>query len=188
MSITNIIDNADYRLNLEFRDLTRDEQAVLAFATLLGQREPDGCALLADIADGLSLAPETVLAVVASLYDKCLAYRTGPTLDQLDRLMTRANEDLLLLALGAGGRPSAREWARLREEVFDQTFGDEPHHCLYCKAHNTPLVLDHRVPVSKGGSNHPLNLVPACAPCNGSKGSKTVEEWWPTTAMARRSA
>jgi len=51
--------------------------------------------------------------------------------------------------------------------------------CAHC---DTPLIgrdfhWDHVVPLSRGGSHGEGNLVPACAPCNLSKGSLTVMEW-----------
>lgn len=49
--------------------------------------------------------------------------------------------------------------------------------CSYCGAVGVPLQLDHIHPRSKGGSDEPDNLTPACKPCNTSKGAKTLEEW-----------
>lgn len=43
--------------------------------------------------------------------------------------------------------------------------------CIYC-ASNQDLHLDHIKPLSRGGSNWPSNLAPACATCNISKGAK----------------
>lgn len=36
---------------------------------------------------------------------------------------------------------------------------------------------DHAIPLSRGGSNHIMNIVAACAPCNRDKGSQTFEEF-----------
>ena len=47
--------------------------------------------------------------------------------------------------------------------------------CWYCGA--TAKGLDHIKPRSQGGSNHPDNLIPCCARCNKSKGTKTTEEF-----------
>ncbi|SRR6266404_3533364 len=46
--------------------------------------------------------------------------------------------------------------------------------CAYCKADldGQSLTIDHRIPLSKGGSNWLANLVPACRPCNSRKGAK----------------
>lgn len=37
--------------------------------------------------------------------------------------------------------------------------------------------IDHVLPVSKGGSNDPDNLVASCASCNTMKGDKTLAEY-----------
>jgi hypothetical protein len=60
---------------------------------------------------------------------------------------------------------------RLRNYIF----GRDGSSCRYCG--NIAEHCDHVIPVVKGGDNHPDNLVAACAPCNLSKGSKTLAEW-----------
>lgn len=37
--------------------------------------------------------------------------------------------------------------------------------------------VDHRIPLSRGGSNHPENLCISCHSCNESKGGKLPHEW-----------
>lgn len=50
--------------------------------------------------------------------------------------------------------------------------------CAYCaEPHGEDYHVDHRVPLSRGGSNGPENLCIACAPCNLSKNDKTPEEF-----------
>jgi len=49
--------------------------------------------------------------------------------------------------------------------------------CAYCGAVGVPLEMDHIVPRSRGGADHPDNLTPACKPCNTSKGAKMLDEW-----------
>lgn len=61
--------------------------------------------------------------------------------------------------------------------------------CAYCGRmflmrnddfiHNRPssFTIDHLTPKSKGGTNHPDNLVPCCKSCNSKKQSKTLEEY-----------
>ncbi|MER5304607.1 HNH endonuclease [Streptomyces lasiicapitis] len=47
--------------------------------------------------------------------------------------------------------------------------------CCYCDASAT--TLDHVVPLGFGGHDVERNVVPACQPCNSSKGRKTLAEW-----------
>lgn len=58
-----------------------------------------------------------------------------------------------------------------RSEIF-ATYGGT---CAYCDA--PAGHLDHVNPISKGGADAPRNLLPACAPCNLSKGAKTLAQW-----------
>ncbi len=47
--------------------------------------------------------------------------------------------------------------------------------CVYCKAQNIPLEMDHVRPLSRGGSNRVSNLVLACRSCNQAKGNQNIE-------------
>ena len=51
--------------------------------------------------------------------------------------------------------------------------------CGYCqtaqKIIGLPLVIDHLIPITKGGTNAPDNLWLACRRCNEFKGAKTEE-------------
>lgn len=49
--------------------------------------------------------------------------------------------------------------------------------CHYCKKELTKYHVDHVIPLSRGGSNDPSNLVITCPTCNLRKGNKTPEEW-----------
>jgi 5-methylcytosine-specific restriction endonuclease McrA len=63
-----------------------------------------------------------------------------------------------------------------RTEIFAVYGGT----CAYCGA--IAEHLDHVVALSRGGADAAHNLLPACAPCNLSKGAKSLAEWvlsWP---------
>lgn len=50
--------------------------------------------------------------------------------------------------------------------------------CWWCGCElNGEYHLDHRIPLNKGGSNKPNNIVCSCAKCNLSKGAKLPHEW-----------
>lgn len=60
--------------------------------------------------------------------------------------------------------------AKLREEIL----WSGP--CAYC-GYDLPTQVDHVLPRSRGGTDDPENLVPACKPCNMNKLDFTPEEW-----------
>ena len=52
--------------------------------------------------------------------------------------------------------------------------------CHYCQRPFTPSrpqTTDHKIPKSRGGTNHPDNLVDACYPCNQDKADLTEQEY-----------
>lgn len=57
--------------------------------------------------------------------------------------------------------------------------------CYYCGAVKAGHA-DHVVPLAKGGRHSVGNLVPACAPCNMSKGSKFLSQWRRDLLVARK--
>jgi 5-methylcytosine-specific restriction endonuclease McrA len=51
--------------------------------------------------------------------------------------------------------------------------------CYYCREKLKKFQVDHFVPLSRGGSNWPRNLVIACRSCNLAKAAKMPWEWKP---------
>lgn len=72
------------------------------------------------------------------------------------------------LIKGGAGTWSLSEWRSLLDR-----YGLA---CAYC-ARPGPLTADHRVPLSRGGSNEIANLLPACKSCNSRKGTRTEAEF-----------
>jgi 5-methylcytosine-specific restriction endonuclease McrA len=71
---------------------------------------------------------------------------------------------------------------------------DSPNQCWRMTVHpgryvTTTFEYDHIHPLSRGGTNDASNLTYACAACNISKGSRTLEEWkaWLHTRQGRKS-
>lgn len=64
----------------------------------------------------------------------------------------------------------------MREAIYER----DGRYCRYCGTHERDLgerlALDHVIPRSRGGTDDPENLVPACRSCNSRKGAKTPEE------------
>lgn len=48
--------------------------------------------------------------------------------------------------------------------------------CVYCGERGR-MTRDHFVPLSAGGADNASNIVPACEPCNQSKGGMLPELW-----------
>jgi len=61
----------------------------------------------------------------------------------------------------------------IRKELHDKQNGL----CNGCGCELKNPHLDHVIPLSRGGTNTDDNVQLLCAPCNLSKGSKTMEEW-----------
>lgn len=49
--------------------------------------------------------------------------------------------------------------------------------CIYCGRSDLPLCRDHKVPLTRGGTNDIGNVVPACRPCNSRKHNRTASEF-----------
>lgn len=58
----------------------------------------------------------------------------------------------------------------LRKEIF----GRDGYKCLAC-GETEWLVVDHIIPVINGGTSDQSNLQTLCPPCNGAKGTKTID-------------
>ncbi len=51
--------------------------------------------------------------------------------------------------------------------------------CYYCKrkVNSKELTMDHKIPLSRGGSSDKINIVPACKECNNKKKYLLPWEW-----------
>lgn len=58
----------------------------------------------------------------------------------------------------------------------EKLFNRHPY-CAYCGKFNIKLILDHIVPINRGGQNCIGNINIACEYCNSAKGDKLLEEW-----------
>ena len=63
---------------------------------------------------------------------------------------------------------SIREWLREKES---------PDRCIYCGSMER-LTVDHMIPTSRGGPDHPDNAVMVCSHCNSSKGDRRLYEFY----------
>lgn len=72
---------------------------------------------------------------------------------------------------GAKGQITPQEWRRLLKR--------HKFRCFYCRVRLLPAnrTLDHKIPLSRGGTNTIGKVVPACRPCNNRKLTMTIEEF-----------
>ncbi|MFB8057104.1 HNH endonuclease [Kitasatospora purpeofusca] len=54
--------------------------------------------------------------------------------------------------------------------------------CVYCGARSE--VMDHAIPLARGGLDHFSNLVPACTACNESKNDRLFPSWISTVGFS----
>lgn len=79
-----------------------------------------------------------------------------------------------LTPLPGGARVPLGALRRSEWEWLKRAYGKR---CYYCQRQTFDLVIEHRVPLSRGGGNSVSNLVPACTFCNATKGRLTDEEY-----------
>lgn len=74
-------------------------------------------------------------------------------------------------------RKRSIEGAHTAADVQAQ-YNRQRHCCYYCGCElNGKYHVDHVIPLSRGGSNGPENIVCACQNCNLQKGAKLPHEW-----------
>jgi 5-methylcytosine-specific restriction endonuclease McrA len=101
--------------------------------------------------------------------EKMAEYMRQYRLTPEGREKTRAaNHKRLALKQNAAGKASAAEI----KARFDY-YGNR---CYYCGC-DGKMTIEHRIPLFRGGTNWPANIVPACGPCNSSKYTKTETEF-----------
>lgn len=81
-------------------------------------------------------------------------------------------EDVIALAVGKAEPCAARQNRRTMKGARSRMWKKSPH-CFWCGAVVTfeESTVDHRIPLSRGGSNRSDNLVLACKTCNHARGN-----------------
>lgn len=71
----------------------------------------------------------------------------------------------------------ARSGRILDADLVARVLAEDNYTCQYCGQRGGKLTIDHKMPVSRNGSDERDNLCTACHRCNCRKGAKTVEEF-----------
>lgn len=91
---------------------------------------------------------------------------------QKNRLWSRANnQKRRARERGAPGQHTKQD--------IQQIYNSQRGRCWYCQTEISlsDMHIDHRIPLARGGSNYPENLVATCPQCNLSKNSRLPHEW-----------
>jgi 5-methylcytosine-specific restriction endonuclease McrA len=121
--------------------------------------------------------PERHRAALSRSYQKHKAQRMADT-----RAWKKANPAAWsALQRAAKARRRALEYGAegsyTRQDI-ERMLAEQKFICAACPADLTECFhIDHKLPLSRGGSNWPINLHLLCPSCNQSKGNKTMEEW-----------
>lgn len=80
--------------------------------------------------------------------------------------------------LAVRGAVPSRAWRTQPAITNLKLFARDRHVCAYCGRHFAldELTREHIRPSSRGGDDTWMNVITACRPCNGRKGSRTPEE------------
>lgn len=70
----------------------------------------------------------------------------------------------------------AAEGSHTVEDVLDLKISQN-NRCFYCRNFLSDYHVDHKIPLSRGGSNYKINLCIACPTCNMAKHNKTDIEF-----------
>jgi len=67
------------------------------------------------------------------------------------------------------------EWSSsIREWIHEK---EKPNQCIYCGT-GGKLTVEHMIPLSRGGPDHPDNAIWVCTKCNSAKGDKRLYEFF----------
>lgn len=112
----------------------------------------------------------TGLSYYARVRDKRLAQQRKKFLERPEVFIAYCNKRRAWRVGADDGTVTAAAWLGILKR-----FGRR---CYYC---NKPLkrpVMEHKIPLCRGGLHSISNIVPACKPCNSRKHRKTAEEFF----------
>lgn len=94
------------------------------------------------------------------------------------KLWRRKNKDKATIIINNYRARKAKAGGTFTKEDIDKKLSYQNNLCWWCdKEMNKKYSIDHIIPLSRGGSNYPDNIVICCISCNASKGNKLPNEW-----------
>lgn len=83
----------------------------------------------------------------------------------------KIHKNIVVIGLKWNGKNVKRRTTGLAKEFLTESQNPK---CLYCntKLYDKNVTIDHIVPISKGGNNCQLNLIPCCIDCNSERGNQ----------------
>lgn len=114
---------------------------------------------------------------VITLHGAQSTEKSGPIIDYSAGQFTLVPCIIIQSAGEKGGAVSKSKRAQQRWGIRFKILEKSAFRCHYCgtPSRETKLVIDHVVPLAKGGADHPSNMVASCIPCNGGKSDCILE-------------
>ena len=140
----------------------------------LGERALDGDFTEYEMKAAIERAKEVMMTRV--LHDACCG-ATGPLHDAgLVTDETVLHLERLWVGSDAPGAPAAKRRKGVTASIQRSVLYRDGWQCIYCKSDldSATVTFDHVMPVVKGGTDDPDNLVVCCKSCNSKKGTSTV--------------
>lgn len=100
-------------------------------------------------------------------YKSCRIYRKSH----------KYHRNVVVVGLKYYGRNVKRRTNGYSKEYLEENPGDN--HCIYCNTllDQDNITADHIIPVSKGGNNSRINLIPCCTDCNEERGDEDFHKY-----------
>ena len=108
-----------------------------------------------------------------------LYWATRPRQLETSRAWRRANPDKRYAqSINRRGRKFNNPgFVEVTDWEWRRRVGRNDYRCTYCGERPDKLVMEHVIPLSRGGRHAPGNVTPACVDCNGAKGAMFIVEW-----------
>lgn len=125
--------------------------------------------------EGVSIERDCICISSKGLVEKIRAIRNW--LRVFDPALT--DEKILELAIVKYYDKHSSRRVKNRRQIRAVLLADQKNRCHYCKKYllKKDATVDHKVPLTLGGTEDPSNLCVACEGCNCLKGDMTEEEF-----------